>query len=278
MSAVRETKSVIYRDMANESYHASPGISNSGLGDLEKSPAHYYAWHLDPNRPPRPEKAGQLEGNLAHCAVLEPDEFDKRYIVGPDVNRNTKVWKEFVAEHSDKTAIKPAQYETAMRQRDSVWSLPDIRDALSKGMAEVSAFWDDPETGVLCRCRPDFVHEAGSGVVLIDLKTYSSAAPSEFRLQAARKRYHRQDAYYTDGYGVASGQKVLAFIFVAVETEWPYAACASMLDDASRQAGRALYQTGLRLYADCMARNEWPSYSQAIELISLPAYALGDDR
>lgn len=276
MSAVRDFVPNIYQGMANDAYHASPGISNSGLSDVLQSPWHYYARHLDPLRPIQTEKAGQLEGTLAHCAILEPDELDKRYAVGPTVNRNTKVWKEFVAAHPDQICIQEEQYATACRQRDAVWALPDIAAALSNGKSEVSAFWNDPETGVLCRCRPDFVHEASAGVVLIDVKTYSDASPAEFSRQIARKGYYRQDAFYSDGYALASGRKVLAFLFVAVEMPWPNAASAVMLDADSIQAGRTMYRRALDTYAECLAKNEWPSYSTAIDLVSLPAYVTGD--
>src|SRR5690606_40760303 len=71
-----------------------------------------------------------------------------------------------------RSGIKPEQYETAMRQRESVLSLPDVRDALSSGRAEVSAFWNDQETGLLCRCRPDWVHPVGDdAVILLDLRS-----------------------------------------------------------------------------------------------------------
>jgi exodeoxyribonuclease VIII len=264
----------VYTFLTNEAYHASPGISNSGLGLIDRSPRHYYAWHLDPHRPPQPVRPGQLEGNLLHCALLEPDEFDKRYVVGPSVHRGTKIWKEWVAAHTDRIPIQADQRETAFAQAESALALPDVAAAVSKGMAEVSAYWNDPVTGVLCRCRPDFVHEAGSGVVLLDAKSYSSAEKYEFARQAARKGYHRQDALYSDGYEIAAAVSVLAFIFVVIEAEWPYAACAVMLDEASIRAGRALYRRNLDVYAQCLKTNTWPGYSSAIELVSLPNYAL----
>lgn len=261
-----------------EAYHRGPGISKTGLDHVARSPALFYALHLDPGRPAEKERAGQLEGQLAHCAILEPAEFDRRYAVGPDVSRATKAWKEWEASlPAGVIAIKPDQRETALRQAESVRRLPDVAEALAAGRPEVSAYWIDPDTGVLCRCRPDWVHPAGeSGVVLLDVKTYSDASPAEFARQIARKRYHVQDAFYSEGFGRAAGVDVLGFVFVAVETEWPFAASAVMLDEPGRDVGRIQYRRDLDTYARCLAANEWPGYGAAIHQVSLPAWASKD--
>ena len=267
----------LYRGVPIDEYHASSAISNSGLSLVNRSPWLYWSRTLDPTRPPPLEKAGQFEGELLHCALLEPDQFDLRYVVGPSVHRGTKTWKEWCAAHTDRHPIQGDQRETAFAQADSARKIKDVADAVSHGDREVSVFWNDPLTGVLCRCRPDFVHEASRGVVLVDAKTYSNADPEDFARQCARKGYHRQAAFYTDGYTACTGREVLAFIFVVIETEWPYAASAVMLDKASMHAGRVLYRRNLNRYADCLKNNTWPSYSSAIELVSLPHYALEDD-
>jgi exodeoxyribonuclease VIII len=166
-----------------------------------------------------------------------------------------------------------------MRQAESIRRLPQVAEALERGRSEVSAMWIDAVTGEPCRCRPDWVcNFGGRSVALLDVKTYSDASPDEFRRQIARKRYHVQDAFYSDGYASATGDDVKAFIFVAVESEWPYAANALMLDERSREQGRVDYRANLDTYSDCMHRGAWPGYGDEIQLIELPSWALTGER
>lgn len=272
----------IHFGVSNADYHASAGISKSGLDCLNKSPAHYFGRYLDPNFPADDDKQtiDQQNGELAHCAILEPDDFDKRFIVGPSVSRNTKAWKEFAedAASNGKSAIKQEQYETAWAQANSVRRLPDIASALAVGNAESSAFWIDEETGMLCKCRPDFAHDCGdSGVILIDVKTCGNASLREFSIMLAKHRYHVQDAFYRDGYSIASGRNVLAFIFAAVEMEYPYAASAIMLDEDSVEQGRRDYRRNLDLYSKCVSSGTWPGYDGTVQLARLPGWAFDND-
>lgn len=281
-------------DLDIDAYHSAPGISKTGLDRINRSPANYFALTLDPNRPPERERSGQLEGQLAHCAILEPGEFSKRYAVLPhdaprrpteaqwsakkpsaDSQAAMDWWRAWEADNTGRTVITANQYDVAQRQAEAVRRLPDIREALDAGMPEVSAFWNDDEAGVLCRCRPDWVHPAGSsGVVLLDVKTYSDASPDEFRRQCARKRYHVQDAFYSAGYARAAGVDVLGFVFIAVESDYPFQASAVMLDPVSRQQGAEDVRRNLTTYAECLRTGQWPGYSSGIETVSLPNWAI----
>ncbi|RIQ77792.1 exonuclease VIII, partial [Bordetella avium] len=264
---------------------------------INVSPANFYDLTMNPARPPEPQRKGQLEGQLAHCAILEPEEFDSRYAVlpadAPDrpteamVNAKNpsessiarqKWWAEWNQKSQGRIIITNDQRETAMRQAEAVRCLPDVAEALAAGVAESSAYWIDQETGVLCRCRPDWCHPAGeSGVILLDVKTFSDASPHEFSRQIARKRYHVQDAFYTDGYAAASGKSVLAFIFVAVQDAWPFAASAVMLDPRSQDQGRRDYRRNLSTYAECLTSGNWPGFGQGVHLASLPNWAFNDE-
>ena len=272
--------------LSNEMYHGSGyGISNSGLLQIMKSPAHYFGLSLDPLRPPPEEQAGQLLGTLAHCALLEPAEFFTRYKIGPEARRNTKAWEAFEASMKPgEKAIKRSEHEAAKAIARSMRSIPDVRELLSRGRPEVSAYWIedvlDANTGelikVVCRCRPDWVHDLNDGtVILLDAKTCGDASPAEFARQIARKNYHHQAAFYIDGFEKASGKKVREFVFVQGEVNWPYVAGSCALYPEDIEMGRTLYRRNLETYARCLAANDWPGYSNKVELVSLPSYAKG---
>ena len=68
-------KTGIYPNISNEDYHASEGISKSGLDMINKSPASYI-WQK--SAPTDDSKTGPLDfGTAFHCLLLEPDEFKR---------------------------------------------------------------------------------------------------------------------------------------------------------------------------------------------------------
>ena len=76
------------------SYHTNTSrISKSGLDLINRAPAHYWERYLNPHASPQKETPALLIGSAVHCAVLEPEEFGKRYAVGPRVDRRTSKGK-----------------------------------------------------------------------------------------------------------------------------------------------------------------------------------------
>ena len=86
-------------------------------------------------------------------------------------------------------------------------------------------------------------------------------------------RYDLQAAWYSLGYEIATGTPVLGFVFACVESEPPYAAAAYMLPDEVLDKARVTIRRLLAQYAECLAADEWPGYSQDIQLLTLPAWA-----
>lgn len=288
----------IVENMPMLDYHAIDALSNSGLGELAQCPARYYAMKVDPNRPEEVEKEGHLHGNLAHTAFLEPEEFSKRYIVLPDdaPKKPTSAqwgaakpspasveamawWKDFGERHSGKRIITPDQARTCQHQAAkmmelrSVWGGRPMIDLWGHGKPEISAFWNDPLTGAACRCRPDMVVQINDRqCILLDVKTYSSAERGEVVRQIARKGYFRQAAHYSIGYHLASGLEVVAFIFVFVESTYPFLAGSYELSADFMMHGMAEQRALVDLYAECKRTGVWPSYTKQTEVLDMPAY------
>ncbi|HCW17718.1 PD-(D/E)XK nuclease-like domain-containing protein [Achromobacter sp.] len=264
-----------------EAYHAGIELSKTGLDDLARSPEIFRALRA-PGAPARPRTAAQLHGHLGHCAILEHAEFAKRYSVHPCMNRNTKAWHAIEAAAAPGVQpIQQDQYDTAMSQRESVLNLTNVYGSLSmaeilgSGWAEPSAYWVDPDTGVRCRCRPDFVHPLNKRqAILVDVKTFGDAGVREFSKQVSRTRYHVQDAFYSEGFARAAGLEVVAFIFVVVEDKFPHASASYQLGNDSRYEGYSEVRRLLDVYAECERTGVWPGYARQTTVVDMPAYAL----
>ncbi|MCM4841378.1 PD-(D/E)XK nuclease-like domain-containing protein, partial [Escherichia coli] len=83
----------------------------------------------------------------------------------------------------------------------------------SAGHAESSIYWEDPETGILCRCRPDKIIPEFHWIM--DVKT--TADIQRFKTAYYDYRYHVQDAFYSDGYEAQFGVQP-TFVFLVAST------------------------------------------------------------
>ena len=276
MNARVESPLGLITDMPAEEYHSTHALSAGGLKRLRQSPMHFWAHQIDPNRTPSTPTAAMKAGTLAHCALLEPWALRDRYVIRPEgLDGRTKEGKAWLAAvPAGSIAVSFDEMETAAKQAQAVHSLPEIAAFMNNGRAETSAFWIDEATGELCKCRPDWTSDAGDGVVIIDLKTCQDASLSGFPKTIANFGYHLQAAWYADGYEKATGRMVIGFVFACVESAAPHAAAAYMLDDSSMEKARAENRRLLELYASCKDENRWPGYTNTIQVLSLPAWAL----
>lgn len=271
-----------YTNLSNSEYHSGPGISKSGLDRLAVTPEHYKAWLEDERE--TDSKALRI-GTATHMAVLEPELFAERYArfddteicfkIGGAKPRATKEYKEwkaaYDAEHGGQIVLPGDEYGEVVKVADSVRSRVTPKKLLSvPGAAEHSFYWNDAETGVLCRCRPDFLREDG---YLIDLKTTEDASPRAFERSAENFRYHVQAAFYMRGLEAIFGEPVKGFIFIVVEKTPPYAVACYSADVEMIEAGNAEVDRCLRLYKTCLETDEWPGYPDEILPLTRPSWA-----
>ena len=261
----------VYAGISNADYHAGPGISKSGLDILAKSPAHYWDRYLSPSRQRQAETAAMAFGTAFHTAVLEPHEFGK-WVVLDKVDRRTKEGKAAAEEAEARAArqggrvIARADMDLIAAMNTAILSHP-VAEHLETGVPELSVYWIDEESGVFCRCRPDWL---GASAV-VDLKTTDDASPRGFIRSSYIHRYWVQAAFYIDGLA-ANGINMPYFIFAACEKNRPYPVVAYNATNEAIEAGRREYRRLLKLYADCAASNTWPGYELWADM-DLPGWA-----
>ncbi|HFG3460753.1 TPA: exodeoxyribonuclease VIII [Escherichia coli] len=269
---VEDIEPGIYYGISNENYHAGPGVSKSQLDDIADTPA-LYLWRK--NAPVDTTKTKTLDlGTAFHCRVLEPEEFSNRFIVAPEFNRRTNSGKEeekaFLREcaSTGKTVITAEEGRKIELMYQSVMALPLGQWLVeSAGHAESSIYWEDPETAILCRCRPDKIIPEFHWIM--DVKT--TADIQRFKTAYYDYRYHVQDAFYSDGYEAQFGvQPTFVFLVASTTIECGrYPVEIFMMGKEAKLAGQLEYHRNLRTLADCLNTDEWP----AIKTLSLPRWA-----
>ena len=266
----------IYLNIANEDYHAGPGISKTGLWTIAtKTPAHYRFGE-------RKDTAAFDLGTAAHLALLQPAEFEGQVMSGPEDRRGNK-WKdaELRAASQGALLLTAGDYDKALLIRDAGDRNATLRDLRRGSIFEASGYAIDHETGMLCRCRPD-AYNASAGAIL-DLKTTTDGGREAFSRSAANFGYHMQEAFYTDVWRAAglfqqtANKRFVgladAFIFVVIEKTAPFLVSCYELTPSAVDEGREQYKRALRTYADCARDDVWPGYPEDPEPLDIPSWA-----
>jgi len=257
-----------HNDVSNSAYHSGPGISKSGLDLVHKSINHFLGAKKE-------ETDAMTLGTAVHAAILEPHTWPGQFVRGPDVDRRTAEWKTAAgkAQANGLTIMKSDDFDKVELMATAVLSHMDPAIALIKdaaGIAEGSLYQADPRTGLLIRCRPDYL--VPDHHLIIDLKTTKDASPDEFARSCGNFRYDVQDAMYTQMVSHAFGGD-WKFIFVAVENTPPYNVGVYELSAADKDFGHQTYRADLNKFAQWVEGYEQNTgYLERRSTISIPGY------
>lgn len=264
-----EVQPGVYPNIPNEEYHAGPGVSNSGLSLFLKSPKKYWYKYLQETYKENKESDDKKFGSAVHAALLEPAEFDKRYFVTKKIARRGKEWEAILNEAGEKEILFDGDLKVIDLIKESILQLK-IGKKLLDGKKEHSIYWIDKDSGVLCRTRPDCYNDR----FVLDVKTTRDASPQEYPKSVYNYGYHRQAAMMLDGLEAITGKSYKDFIHLAIEKDPPYLLGVYNLDDDAIEQGRREYKAALIKFRECMEANYWPGYTEVIQDLSLPYWAL----
>lgn len=250
-----------------EEYHAHPYLGSSTLARARRSWAHA--------KTPFDSTKAMEFGAGFHTLVGEPTLFNFRYTQAPEgIDRRTKegkaLWAEFTAANEGKTILSSDEWHQMNGMLQSILNHKIALRLLTGGVAEQSYFWTDAESGVGCKCRPDYYR---SNDAIVDLKTAEDASESAFVRTLSQYGRHIQTALYLDGVSAVTGREHKVFVHLVIEKKPPYAIAIYSLDDVSIEQGRREYKKLLGQYAYLEKIGEWPAYPEEVKAVSLPDWA-----
>jgi hypothetical protein len=242
-------------------YHASLGLSSTGMKWLLRSPKHYRQ-----NMDHRVEKAAFDLGHCVHAkvlgvgmgvAVIPEDVLSKSGTTGTDAARA------FIAE-SRANGLVPVKADVASRVdriAEAVLANPKAAALLSlPGDVEVSLFADDPDTGVHLRGRIDKLGTFADGrLVNIDLKTTTDVRRRKIVRAIEDFGYDVQSETYRHLLRLTTGADIAPTHLVFVETDAPHEVRVVQLAHPDWiDGGLHKMRHAIDIYARCIATDTWP--------------------
>jgi hypothetical protein len=250
-----------------------PSVSSSGLRKIfnpDSSPAHFWLESsLNPNRIEPDETRAMVLGRAAHHKLLGEPEFEKHFVVRPETytdkktgdekpwNGNATVCKTWLKAQAEKglTVVTASEMEMIEGMKASIEADP-IAPSLLRGRIELSFIWQDKETGIWIKVRPDSIplFDATSA----DLKCVSSVSDRFIHKAINERGYVQQAALTGDAFKALLGIELETYSFLFVEQDKPH--CFRMESVAAEDYDRGWHanRIALRLIKRCLDRNEWP--------------------
>lgn len=259
----------IYPDISASDYHGEllrDYVSKSYLKRLDKCPA--------AAKVPQEDTPAMAFGRASHVLLLEGEAafFNECAVTPSGINRRTNAgkeeWAAFEAANAGKALITAEDYLKLVEMRKALNRHPFASKLLAEGVSEQTVIWQDEETGLMMKCRPDRIPSGNKGV-LVDLKTCACAGEYEFGRDVVKYGYDMGAALYLDGTNEATRKAFDTFCFVAMEKEEPFRTETYMLDAEFITRGRSEYRRLLQIEAECRKNGVWPNYEGVGNLITL---------
>jgi hypothetical protein len=266
--------------IAPEDYHADnlcvvPTLS-SGIARLLLSRSPLHAWHAHPRLNPDYEPIAKATfdiGRVAHEIVLGAGGGFAAYPPellasnGAVSTTEAKLWAEDMRAEGI-TPLKAADLDAAGRMADAVLTaLRSIKVKIDPTRAELTALAD--VDGVRCRAMLDYLR---GDDLMIDIKTTMNASPAAVVRAVEEYGYDHQAAHYLDTLEAVEGGR-RRFLFAFVEKEQPHEVGFAMLHDQPgaesdwMEDARGKAREARRVWAECLAVDQWPGYPRAIATI-----------
>ena len=262
----------IYPGVSFPDYCAWQAVNNSLLWTLKtRSPFHAKWGRENPSK----DTPAKLFGHALHTWILEPTLFYGAYAIRPDCDKRTKagkaVYADFLKTVTDQCIITADDLTSILLIERAIVDQGN-HEFIEEGRGELSIVWIDPDTGLKCKGRLDYVRKDAGKNYLTDLKSAMNAAYRPFQMSVASYGYYQQMAYYHEGWRQLTGEASIC-TWLACEKDPPYVSMLWVAAGEAILAGQKSFRKALDTYAECLESDKWPTYGD-VEEMTLPAWAL----
>ncbi len=256
----------IYPDRLMSDYHADDAMSKTGIAAAAIAPAVFHRAR-QPGQDKKDSMAMKM-GRLFH-AIMDGS-FADFALKGPNAkSRSEASWKAFEKENEGKICLKPGEWENLQQMAAATRSFPPAKAALDQsGRFEVSFYWMDELTDLLCKCRPDFITDDYKTVV--DFKTTADPSHWAFREAAYRYHYYVSAAHTLAGVKACTGVEPERYLFVAQQSDAPWLTAVYQATSDEIKLGRDLIDRTLQTIKQCKATDDWPGLPEEVMPLGLP--------
>jgi exodeoxyribonuclease VIII len=239
-------------------------------------------------------------GSGTHALLLEPQEFEKRFVVMPDFHLSENNYrkpkykdepledrrsdskgttyvensvKDFVKHNPGKTIIGRTQYDQCLRAIESIRDRPKMRELVESSAKEVTVYGEI--CGVPCKGRLDLL---STQRIIGDLKNSASVHKRDFGRVFMRLRYDFKLAFYRDMVRQNIGDpKSVQLICQELSGDFDNALVevpAIVLDNAWTKVVEVM-----TAYKHCLETNRWPGVDGGKDHyeLEIPNWAMDGD-
>lgn len=256
-------------------YIRMDACGGSDLENMRRSPRYC---KMMQDRDDEPSEARDF-GTATHTTLLEPHRApDSIGFLPEGFTARSKENKAHLAAMRDK-------YEVVLKH-ERMAELAAVTDSVAQheyaqllldhpGACEMTGTVSHPSGGGLVKIRPDkLVPTLGT---VLELKTTRATTQAEFEKQAWNLGYHRKASFVMAVLRWMKERGVIkdaydTYAFLAIANTAPHEVGVFAMSSIVLEREEAEWQPHLERYFECHETNEWPGWTQGIEILEPPAW------
>ena len=238
-----------------------------------------------------PEETNAMrKGSGGHALLLEPDQFEKRFVVVPDFNldpdnvtgkgdrsesKATTYYKfkiaEFARDNDSKTFLSRKDYDNCLYAVESIHSRPAMRELVTSSLKEVTVYGEI--LGVPFKGRLDLLNTT----TISDLKNTASVHKRAFGRTFANLHYAFKLSIYRELVR-QNTNRVLDVMLLTQELDGDFDNALVPVPDIVLDNAFERVEAVVKQYKSCLASGRWPGVDGGSEYyeLYLPQWTLED--